>query len=350
METFWYGAVTLMLAMYVVLDGYDFGVGIAYLFVARTESERRMAAATISPAMSGNEVWLIAGGGVLFLAFPRAYAAGFSGFYLALMIVLWLLIGRGLAFELRSHLDHPLWRRLCDVAFAWASLLLAIVFGAALGNLIRGVPLNADGYFFVAFWTDFHTSPDPGILDWFTLLMGLTSAVILTWHGANYLAMRTTGELQTKARAVATWSGYGTAVLVALVLSAVSVVQPGFRLNYDTHPIGYGLPLIGVTALAAGIIFRTHNRDVVVFSSSSLLLLGLLAGTAWGSYPNILIATTDPSHSLTITNASAGPYGLQVAVWWFTIGLALVVTYQASIHRLFWEPGKRGPIVPSAHE
>lgn len=349
METFWYSAVTLMLAVYVVLDGYDFGVGIVYPFVARTEEERRMALAAIGPVWSGNEVWLIAAGAVLFLAFPRAYAAGFSGFYLALIIVLWLLMGRGLAIELRAHVDHVLWRQFWDVVFAAASVLLAIVFGAALGNLIRGVPLNAQGYFFVALWTDFLPGPDPGILDWFTLLLALTSAVLLTVHGANYLAMKTTGELQARARRVARLSGYATALFVALVLPALSVVQPSFRLNYDAHPIGYGLPLMGLAALAALLVFRTGERDVAAFCASSLLLLGLLAGTAWGSYPNILIATSDPALSLTITNASAGSYGLQAAVWWFTIGLAIVIVYQVCIHRLFWGPVKPESTDFSAH-
>src|SRR5947209_8346017 len=131
METFWYVVVTLMLAVYVVLDGFDFGVGILYPFAARTEIERRTALASIGPVWNGNEVWLIASGGLLFFAFPRAYAAGFSGFYLALIIVLWLFMFRGLALELRSHLDHPMWRQLCDVTFSGASLLLAIFFGAA---------------------------------------------------------------------------------------------------------------------------------------------------------------------------------------------------------------------------
>jgi len=144
METFWYMAVTLMLGMYVVLDGYDFGVGLVYPLVTRTEEERLTALGAIGPVWNGNEVWLIASGGLLFLAFPKAYAAGFSGFYLALIIVLWLFIARGLALELRSHVDHVLWKQVCDAAFCSASVLLAIVFGAALGNLIRGVPLNQD--------------------------------------------------------------------------------------------------------------------------------------------------------------------------------------------------------------
>src|SRR5438128_9622317 len=198
METFWYVVVTLMLAVYVVLDGFDFGVGILSPFAARTEIERRTALASIGPVWNGNEVWLIASGGLLFFAFPRAYAAGFSGFYLALILVLWLLIFRGLALELRGHLDHELWRQFWDLAFAGASLLLAIVFGAALGNLIRGVPLNPEGYFFVALWTDFLTGPAPGILDWFTVLVGLASATILALHGTNYLTMKTKGDLYAR--------------------------------------------------------------------------------------------------------------------------------------------------------
>jgi cytochrome bd ubiquinol oxidase subunit II len=206
-ETFWYVAVAVVLAVFVALDGFDFGVGILYPFVARTEQERRMALASIGPMFNGNEVWLIVAGGLLFFAFPKAYAAGFSGFYLALIIVLWLFMFRGLALELRSHLEHPLWRQLCDVTFSGASLLLAIVLGAALGNLVRGVPLNRDGYFFVALWTDFLTGPEPGILDWFTVLMGLASAAILALHGANYLAMKTKGDLYARAVAAANLVG-----------------------------------------------------------------------------------------------------------------------------------------------
>lgn len=347
METFWYCAVTLMLAVYVVLDGYDFGVGMLYPLVARTEEERRMAMAAIGPVWSGNEVWLIAGGAVLFLAFPRAYAAGFSGFYLAMTIVLWLLIGRGLAIELREHIDHPVWRSFWDMAFFAASTLLAIVFGTALGNLIRGVPLDAEGYFFVALWTDFFPGPDPGILDWFTVLFGITSAVLLTGHGANFLAMKTTGELQNRVRSAARLSGYAAVLFVALVLPALSVVQPSFRLNYDAHPVGYAFPLVGLASLAALLLFRSRNQDTAAFFSSSLLLLGLLAGTAWGSYPKILIATTNPSNSLTIINASAGNYGLQAAFWWFIIGLSIVIAYQTYIHRVFQGPVELESRTPS---
>ena len=336
METFWYAALTIMLAVYVVLDGFDFGVGIVYPFVARTEQERRMALASIGPVFSGNEVWLVASGGVLFFAFPKAYAAGFSGFYLALIIVLWLLILRGLALELRSHLDHPLWRQLGDVVFSGASLLLAIVFGAALGNLIRGVPLNSDGYFFVALWTDFSAGGEPGILDWYTMLTGLASAAILALHGANYLAMKTEGALYARAVAAAKLLGWLALGGAALVRLGITFVQPNLRLNYVAHPVGYILPVGGAIALAATLVFRRRRRDVPAFVTSSLFIVAMLGSIAWGCYPNILIATTEPAYSLTVYNASAGEYGLRVGLVWFLIGFVLVIAYQIYAHRCFW--------------
>ena len=334
-ETFWYCAVTLMLAVYAVLDGFDFGLGIVYPFVARTEADRRTALAAIGPVWNGNEVWLIAAGGLLFFAFPKAYAAGFSGFYLALIIVLWLLIARGLALELRSHLDHTLWRQFWDVAFAGASTLLALVLGAALGNLIRGMPLSQDGYFFVALWTNFMTGPDPGILDWFTILMGVTSMAILAFHGANYLAMKTEGQLRGQTRHTAWLAGSAVAVLVGLALTAVPFVQPSFRLNYAAHPIGYVFPFLGIVALVVALEFRRRNWDAGAFYAGSLMILTMLASTAWGSYPNILIAMNDPANSLTVTNATAGAYGMHVGFWWFLIGFGLIIAYQVCAHRAF---------------
>ncbi|MDE3039355.1 MAG: cytochrome d ubiquinol oxidase subunit II [Nitrospirota bacterium] len=336
METFWYAIVTLMLTMYVVLDGFDFGVGILYPFVTRTETERCTVLDSIGPVWKGNEVWLVASGGLLFFAFPRAYAAGFSGFYLALVMVLWLLIFRGLALELRSQLSHPLWRQLWDLAFSGASFFLAIVFGAALGNLIRGVPLNPEGYFFVALWTDFTPGPEPGILDWFTLLMGLASAAILMLHGANYLAMKTDGDLYLRAAASAKRTGWIAIVLTCIAMLASPFVQPALRLNYTAHPLGYLFTVTGALALIATVVFRRWQHDVAAFATSSLFILAMLGNVAWGCYPNLLIATTNPASSLTIFNATAGAYGLRVGLVWFLFGFALVITSQVYVHRAFW--------------
>jgi cytochrome d ubiquinol oxidase subunit II len=342
METFWYAMITLMLAIYFVLDGFDFGVGIVYPFVARTEQERRTVLASIGPVWNGNEVWLIAGGGVLFFAFPRAYAAGFSGFYLALIIVLWLLIFRGLALELRSHLEHPLWRQFWDVAFSGASLLLAIVFGAALGNLIRGVPLNRDGYFFVALWTDFVPGPDPGILDWSTVLMGVTSAAIVALHGASYLVMKTEGELSRRADCVARLAGWGTVAFTILALLAMTFVQPNLRVTYARHPIGYLLPLTGLLALGGTLYFLRRQRDLAGFLASSLFILAMLGSVAWGMYPIILVSSTDPALSLTAFNAATNSYGLAAGLTWFAVGFALVLAYQVYAHRAFWGKVRSG--------
>src|SRR6476659_6236563 len=182
MATIWFVLVALMLAGYVVLDGFDLGAGALHLAAARTEDERRSVLASIGPVWDGNEVWLVAAGGTLFYAFPLLYASSFSGFYLALNIVLWLLIFRALGIELRLHLASPVWRSFFDGAFSIASVLLIVFFGAALGNVMRGVPLASDHYFFVPLWTDFLPGPNPGVLDWYTLVCALVTVAVVSLH------------------------------------------------------------------------------------------------------------------------------------------------------------------------
>src|SRR6202171_4533857 len=173
METVLVAMVAGMLTVYVVLDGFDFGAGILHRFVARTDEERRTVLAAIGPVWDGNEVWLVAAAGVLFMGFPRVYSAAFSGFYMALMIVLWLLILRGIAIESRSHNENPLWREVLDTGFLLSSALLGLVAGSSLGNMIRGVPLDETGFFAIPLFTDFQPGPQPGIFDWYTTLVGV---------------------------------------------------------------------------------------------------------------------------------------------------------------------------------
>src|SRR5215468_8597250 len=203
MATFWFILVALMLTAYVVLDGFDLGAGVISIFVARGHEERNIVLKTIGPVWDGNEVWLIAAGGVLYFAFPLLYASGFSGFYLPLMIVLWLLILRGISIELREHVDTPLWRSFWDGVFAIASTLLAIFFGAALGNVVRGVPLHPDGYFFLPLWTNFRPGVEAGILDWYTVLIGVASLFTLAMHGGWWLVYKTEGAVGERARQAA---------------------------------------------------------------------------------------------------------------------------------------------------
>src|SRR5215467_12692608 len=188
METVWFLIVAAMVTAYVVLDGFDLGAGVIYLGAGKTPAERQRIMRAIGPVWDGNEVWLIAAGGALYFAFPRLYASSFSGFYLPLIIVLWLLMLRGIGIELRSHLNDQLWHSFFDFTFTTASLLLAVFFGAAIGNVVRGVPLNSEGYFFESLWTNFKVDPQPGILDWYTVLMGVLSLAALSVHGANWVA------------------------------------------------------------------------------------------------------------------------------------------------------------------
>src|SRR6202167_3333186 len=208
----WFWIVAVMIAAYVVLDGFDLGGGILSPFLAKSEEDRRTLVRSIGPVWDGNEVWLVAGGGTLYFAFPLLYASSFSGFYLPLMIVLWLLIMRGASIELRMHIDHDVWRSFFDGLFFVASALLAIFFGAALANVIRGVPLGADSYFFLPLWTNWRVGANPGILDWYTVIGGVVALVALATHGALWLVLKAPGDVEVRARRAA------TALWVALLL------------------------------------------------------------------------------------------------------------------------------------
>src|SRR6185312_17050834 len=211
----WFWIVAVMIVAYVVFDGFDIGVGILHPFVARSEQERQISVRSIGPVWDGNEVWLIAVGGTLYFAFPLLYASAFSGFYLALMIVLWLLILRALGVELRMHIESHVWRAFFDGMFFISRLLLAIFYGAALANVLRGVPLGADGYFFLPLWTNWLPGANPGILDWYTVLGGVIAFAALAVHGGLYLAVKTEGAVQARAKQVAQRGAVLLAVLTA---------------------------------------------------------------------------------------------------------------------------------------
>lgn len=343
-DTLWFVIVVTMFAVYAVLDGFDFGTGIIYLFVARTDTERQLVLKAIGPVWKGNEVWLVASGGLLFLAFPKAFAAGFSGFYLALNLVLWFLILRGLSIALRSHLHNPLWRAFWDAIFAAASLLLAVVFGAALGNIIRGVPLAADGYFFAALWTTFTPGPTPGVLDWFTVLIGALTVAILAVHGANYLTIKTDAAVHNRASRIADAGTWAVVLLAIVAIPALPFVQPALQHRYDAQPVGCVLPLIAAGAFLTAWYFRRRRRDGVVFFSWSLFILGILGSVAWGLFPNLLIATEDPTYSLTIYNSAASSYGLEVGLVWFSLGISLVIAYTIWVYVSFRGKVERSPV------
>ena len=268
METLWFVIVAFMLTMYVLLDGFDLGAGIIHLFAAKEENERRTILNAIGPVWDGNEVWLLATGGTLYFAFPKLYASSFSGFYLPLMIVLWLLILRALGIEFRHQVENRLWKSFWDVAFSVGSILLSIFFGAALGNVVRGVPLGADGYFFEPLWTTFTIVPDAGILDWFTVLMGLVGFFTLMSHGSNYIALKTEGTVQQRARTCAGRAWWGTALTSLAAFAATWSIRPGIWQNYSHHVWGFVFPLAGAIGLAGMLWYGRAGNDKFAFASS----------------------------------------------------------------------------------
>ncbi len=335
METLWFILVALMLTAYVVLDGFDLGAGIINLFVARNHDERRLILRAIGPVWDGNEVWLLAAGGALFFAFPLLYASSFSGFYLPLMMVLWLLMLRGVGIELRSHVSDPLWWSFFDFVFSGSSLLLAIFFGAAIGNVVRGVPLTSDGYFFEALWTNFRVGNNPGILDWYTVLTGLLAMVTLAIHGAHYIALKTEGSINSRARRVAKLGWFALVLLTVLSLIATLYVRPQVTDNFRLRPWGWIIPLVVLASLVAMPILLRMGRDLTAFLSSTAYIVAMLGGAAFATYPYLLPATTNPSYGLTIYNAKTGAYSLSVGLIWWAIGIALAIAYFAFLYRSF---------------
>jgi cytochrome d ubiquinol oxidase subunit II len=334
-ETIWFIFVALMIAVYVLFDGFDLGAGAIHLIAARDDRERRKIIRAIGPVWDGNEVWLIAGGGTLFFAFPVLYASSFSGFYLPLIVVLWLLMLRGLSIELRGHIADPMWASFWDAVFFLGSSLLAIFFGAALGNVVRGVPLDPDGYFFQPLWTDFDPfSNTPGILDPYTVLIGLLALATLIVHGSNFVALKTDGDLNARSRKISRRFTYATVVLTVLATAFTFWVSPWMLESFNERPYGYVLPLVAIAGLAGMVLFNLRNDDRNAFLSSGAYIIGMLTSTVFGVYPKVLPAV-DPANSLTIYNASASRYGMAVGLVWWSIGMVLAVVYFVVIYRLF---------------
>ena len=331
----WFWLVAVMIVGYVVLDGFDLGVGVLHLFLVRNETDRRTTLASIGPVWDGNEVWLLAGGGTLYFAFPLLYASAFSGFYLPLMIVLWLLILRGVSLELRNHIDVGVWRALLDGLFGLASALLAIFYGAALANVLRGVPLQADGYFFLPLWTNWQPGPHPGILDWYTVIGGLVALVALTLHGALWLTIKTSGELAERAQRIVTPLWLLLAALTLVSLGATIAVRPASLDNYFNYPFTFIVP-VGVVASLAGIWLLNHKgQPVKAFLSSALYLFFMLAGACWGLYPTLLPASTGAANDITLTRAISGPHTLAVGLVWWSFGMTLAVAYVVFVYSKF---------------
>jgi len=342
MELLWFWLVSVMVAIYVVMDGFDFGAGGLHLIVARTDPERRTVLAAIGPFWDGNEVWLVASGGSLFLAFPRVLGAGFSGFYLAMFLVLWTLILRGCALEFRSHLHSPLWRAFWDAGFSAASTLMPVLLGAALGNVLRGVPVTAEGTFELPLFTSFGASNPVGLLDWYTVLVGLFALATLEAHGALFLAWKADGPVAARSAALAPKLWALVAGLWVGVAAATHAVNPTISPNLGRPLVLLftGVLLAGAAAVVVGLV---RSRPLLAFLGSGAFILGLLAASAASVWPVMLPSTLQPAWSLTALNSASGTSTLTKGLGWWLLGFPIAVGYVVLLFRIH-----RGRAQPAA--
>ncbi|HEY4085888.1 MAG TPA: cytochrome d ubiquinol oxidase subunit II [Bryobacteraceae bacterium] len=335
MGDIWYWLVALMLAAYVVLDGFDIGAGIIHLLLSKGEEDRQLILRSIGPVWDGNEVWLIAMGGTLYFAFPFVYASALSGFYLPLMIVLWLLVLRGIGIELRMHLAVRVWREFFDGCFAISSSLLAIFLGVILANVFRGAPIGNDGYFFLPLWTNFRPGTNPGIFDWYTLTGSLLALVALAVHGAFYVAFKTEDSLHDRAAKLGRRL-LGVLVVMTLVgLAATLGIRPSAPGNYFHHPVAFLIPLLVVASLMGMLMFSRAGRDREAFLSSCSYLAAVLIGAAVSLFPILLPSSTDPTRDITISRAMSGSYALSAGLIWWAIGILCAIGYFVFVYRMF---------------
>ncbi len=347
MATTWFILLGFMLTMYVVLDGFDLGAGILHFVVAKRDDERRTVFASIGPVWDGNEVWLIAAGGLLVFAFPRVYAVAFSGFYLPLMLVLWLLVLRGISIELRSHHTSTMWHAAFDAIFAVSSTALAFVLGVALGNVLRGVPIDQSGFFAAPLFTNFGITGPLGALDWYTISVGAFAVATLAAHGAMYLRWKTGGELNVRATRAAWRAWIAVVFLFALVTILTAVVRPALLAHLADRPWLWLLPIAAIAGVATVFLSlrraipRDDNAALVHtwerrgFIASSVVIAALLLLTAGALYPLVLPSTVDAAYSLTVQGSANDDRGLAIGLVWWIPAIALAIGYFVYLFRSF---------------
>ncbi len=330
LNTIWFLLVGVLIIGYAILDGFDFGVGILSLF-ARNEHERRIHLNAIGPVWDGNEVWLLTGGGALFAAFPVVYATIFSGFYLALVLLLVALIFRAVAFEFRGKVDSSQWRRAWDWAFGLGSLLPAVLFGVAVGNILRGVPIDTHGVYVGTFI---------GLLNPYSIGVGVLSLVFFTMHGAIYLGMKTEGDLKGRCIQWASrlWVAY--VVLYVVVTLASMMVSPFLFKGLLKNPLFYLLFLIQLVSIISLPFALKAGKMFIAFIASSAAIAMMIGQMALSLYPRLAPSLLDLEYSLTIYNASSTPLTHQTMLVIALIGVPIVLVYTIMIHRVF-----RGKVV-----
>jgi cytochrome d ubiquinol oxidase subunit II len=325
LNTLWFVLISVLFIGYFFLEGFDFGVGILLPFLGKDDTDRRIIINTIGPFWDGNEVWLITAGGAMFAAFPHWYATMFSGFYVALFLMLVALIVRGVAFEFRSKDKNPTWRTVWDWMIFVGSLVPALLWGVAFGNLIRGVPIDANMEYVGTFWT---------LLNPYALAGGLAALSAFTLHGAVFLSLKTHGDVMERAHAAATRLWLPTVVLVFLFVIAGYFATDMFTrlgVNPGVVPIAAGAAL-----LSAG-WFINRRYHGWAFVMTGLTIVCSVATIVMGLYPRLMVSSLNPDWSLTIYNASSSHYTLTVMSIVAAIFVPIVLLYQGWSYWVFRE-------------
>ncbi len=321
----WFILVGILLTGYAILDGFDLGVGALHLLTKKDE-DRRIVINSIGPVWDGNEVWLVTAGGALFAAFPEVYATVFSGFYIAFMLLLFVLIFRAVSIEFRSKQKSERWRASWDIAFSLSSIIIALLMGVALGNIITGIPLGSDKEFVGSFI---------GLLKPFPILIGITTVVLFMMHGAIYLVMKTEGELQLK---VKTWVNNTIIFFVICFVTATMatlIYYPGMVTHFKEQPAFFLIAILNMLAIANIPREIHHGREFRAFLSSSASIALLLVLFAIGIFPNIVLSNPLPENSLNIYNAASSQKTLNIMLIIALIGMPFVIAYTVIIYKVY---------------
>jgi len=333
LNTIWYILVGVLFTGYAILDGFDLGVGALHL-LAKKDEERRLMLNAIGPVWDGNEVWLITGGGALFAAFPEVYATSFSGFYMAMVLLLFGLIFRAVAIDFRSKRPMLWWRKMWDTSFCVSSIISALIIGVALGNIARGLPLDADKEFVGSFGT---------LLNPYALLVGITTVALFAMHGAIYMVMKTEGELHDKIRRQINKTIVFFVFCYALTTVATLLFAPNMTANLKAAPILFVIPILNLLAIANIPREISRGRDFRAFISSSVSMVVLMTLFGIGMFPNLIYSHTDPANSLNLYNAASSHATLKIMLIIAAIGMPLVLAYTISIYWIFRGKVKLGP-------
>jgi len=367
----WWLFVGVLLIGFAITDGFDMGAGVLLPWGGRNDEERRVIINAVAPHWDGNQVWFITAGGAIFAAWPATYAAAFSGFYVAMMLVLFSLFFRPVGFDYRSKIENPTWRNLWDWGLFAGGFVPALVFGVAFGNLLQGVPFQYDD-----FLRPWYTGSFFQLLNPFALLTGVVSLSLLTMHGAVYLHTRTTGAVKERmekavmifgALLIVSFAGAGLWIsssfdgyqIVSMpspdtlpnpTAKTVEIAAGAWMQNYQKFPAAIAAPVIGFIGIAGAIFFTLRNRGGLAFISSSLAIIGVIMTAGVSMFPFIMPSSTVPSHSLTLWDASSSHLTLTVMFWATMIFLPIVIGYTLWCYKSLWAKVTIEEIRAKSHE